>query len=125
MKITIYDTFPENPSNPACTNMQTGEIEINKSAFDLLPEYAQEFVINHEIGHYRLQTSDECKADDFALSKMALKKEYSLKHHVDSVYMLARDDERRKKHALISVLKVMAKLGDRKAIEILKKGNYG
>ena len=62
MKITVYETFPENPSNPACTNMLTGEVEINKSAFDILPEHTKEFVLYHEIGHFKLQTSDETKA---------------------------------------------------------------
>lgn len=125
MRIKWFDCFPENPSNPAQTNMATGDIEINRSAFDFLPPYTKEFVINHEIGHFVLQTLDEKKADDYALSKMALKSEYSLKHHIDSVYMLARDDVKRKYHALLSVLTVMAKLGDREAIELLKNQNHG
>lgn len=120
MKIKWFDTFPENPSNPARTDMSTGVIEINRSAYDILPQYAKDFVIQHEIGHYVLRTLDETKADDYALSKMALKSEYSLRHHVDSVYMLARDDVKRKYHALLSVLTVMANLGDEGAIELLK-----
>ena len=79
MKIKWFDSFPENPSNPAQTNMATGEIEINRSVYDLLPSYMKEFVLNHEIGHYVLKTLNEEKADDYALSKMALKSEYSLK----------------------------------------------
>lgn len=125
MKITVYETFPENPSNPACTNMLTGEIEINKSAFDILPEHTKEFVLYHEIGHFKLQTSNEAKADDYALKNMALKKEYSLRNHIDSVYRLARDDERRKRHALISVLTVMANLGNKEAIQLLKTNKNG
>lgn len=121
MRIVWLDCFPENPSNPARTNMQTGEIEINRSAYSLLPLHTKKFVILHEIGHYKLQTFDECKADDFALKQMALREKYSLRNHVDSVYMLARDDVRRKRHALISVLTIMATLGDAEAIEVLSK----
>lgn len=125
MRIKWFDSFPENPSNPARTDMQHGIIEINRSAYDLLPQYVQKFVIQHEIGHYVLQTLSETKADDFALKQMALNSKYSLKHHVDSVYMLARDDVKRKYHALLSVLTVMANLGDAEAIELLKNQNHG
>lgn len=121
MKIKWFDTFPENPSNPARTDMRNGIIEINRQAYNLLPEHTRQFVLMHEIGHFVLKTLDECKADDYALSKMALKTQYSLKNHIDSVYLLARDDVRRKKHALMSVLTVMASIGDKEAIELLKK----
>lgn len=120
MKIIWFDSFPENPSNPARTDMQKGIIEINRQAYNLLPKHTKEFVIQHEIGHYVLRTLDETKADDYALSKMALKTKYSLRNHIDSVYMLSRDDVNRKYHALLSVLTIMAKLGDREAIELLK-----
>lgn len=121
MKLKWFDTFPENPSNPARTDMRNGIIEINRQAYNLLPKHTRQFVLMHEIGHFVLKTLDECKADDYALSKMALKTQYSLKNHIDSVYLLARDDVRRKKHALMSVLTVMASIGDKEAIELLKK----
>lgn len=120
MEILVLDSFRDNPSNPARTDMRTGVIEVNREVFSLLPEYTKKFVIYHEIGHYMLQTYDERKADDYALNKMALKDKYSLKHHIDSVYMMARDDVRRKRHALISVLTVLANIGDSEAIELLK-----
>lgn len=121
MKIVVVNSFPENPSNPARTDMVTGTIEINKESFELLPDYTQRFVLYHEAAHYLLGTYDECKCDDYALRKMAFKSEYSLKHHIDSVYMMAKDDHRRKKHALKSVLVLMANKGDKNAIEMLKK----
>lgn len=121
MKIKWFESFPENPTNPARTDMQNGVIEINRQAYNLLPKHTRQFVLMHEIGHFVLKTLDECKADDYALSKMALKTQYSLKNHIDSVYLLARDDVRRKKHALMSVLTVMASIGDKEAIELLKK----
>jgi hypothetical protein len=121
MKIKWFESFPENPTNPARTDMQNGVIEINRQAYNLLPSHTKQFVIHHEIGHFVLKTLDECKADDYALSQMALKTKYSLRNHIDSVYLLARDDVKRKYHALMSVLTVMANLGDKEAIKLLQK----
>ncbi len=123
MKIEYRATFPENPSNPARTNMSTGVIEVNMEAFSLLPEFCQRFVIYHEMGHYLLQTISETKADDYALRRMALKEPYSLRNHIDSVYLLARDDVRRKIHALWSVLKVAAENGNTEALQLIESYN--
>lgn len=121
MKITKFPLFNDDPQNPARTNMATGEIEINMFAFDNLPQYAKEFVIYHEMGHYTLQTYDEKKADDYALKKMAYRKRYSLRNHIDAVYMIARDDVARKKHALKSVLTLESGRGNKEATELLSK----
>lgn len=125
MRIKVFDTFPENPQNPARTDMSSGVIEINKEAFDRLPNFTQRFVIYHEMGHFLLKTFDECKADDYALKKMAFKEKYSLSNHVDSVYMLARDDVRRKRHALLSVLTLAAANGSEEALNLINKYRNG
>lgn len=125
MKIKVFDTFPENPQNPARTDMSSGVIEINKEAFDRLPNFTQRFVIYHEMGHFLLKTFDECKADDYALKKMAFKEKYSLSNHVDSVYMMARDDVRRKRHALLSVLTLAAANGSEEALNLINKYRNG
>jgi hypothetical protein len=125
MRIKVFDTFPENPQNPARTDMSSGVIEINKEAFDRLPNFTQRFVIYHEMGHFLLKTFDECKADDYALKKMAFKEKYSLSNHVDSVYMMARDDVRRKRHALLSVLTLAAANGSEEALNLINKYRNG
>lgn len=125
MRIKVFDTFPENPQNPARTDMSSGVIEINKEAFDHLPNFTQRFVIYHEMGHFLLKTFDECKADDYALKKMAFKEKYSLSNHVDSVYMMARDDVRRKRHALLSVLTLAAANGSEDALNLINKYRNG
>ena len=125
MRIKVFDTFPENPQNPARTDMSSGVIEINKEAFDRLPNFTQRFVIYHEMGHFLLKTFDECKADDYALKKMAFKEKYSLSNHIDSVYMLARDDVRRKRHALLSVLTLAAANGSEEALNLINKYRNG
>lgn len=121
MRILVRECFPDNPGNPARVDMTSGTIEINKEMFSILPDYTQRFILYHEAAHYVLKTYDECKADDYALKRMAFKQAYSLKHHIDSVYMLARDDVNRKIHALKSVLVLMAKTGNIEAIELLNK----
>lgn len=123
MEIVYLATFPENPTNPARTNMTTGLIEVNLEAFNLLPEYCQRFVIYHEMGHYLLKTTSETKADDYALSQMALKEPYSLRNHINSVYMLARDDVKRKKHSLYAALKVAAENGNEEALQLINSYN--
>ena len=125
MRIKVFDTFPENPQNPARTDMSSGVIEINKEAFDRLPNFTKRFVIYHEMGHFLLKTFDECKADDYALKKMAFKEKYSLSNHVDSVYMMARDDVRRKRHALLSVLTLAAANGSEEALNLINKYRNG
>lgn len=125
MKIKVFDTFPENPQNPARTVMSTGVIEINKEAFSRLPKFTQQWVIYHEMGHFMLKTFDECKADDYALKRMAFKEKYSLSNHVDSVYMMARDDVRRKRHALLSVLTLAAANGNEEAMNLIKNYRNG
>lgn len=125
MRIKVFDTFPENPQNPARTDMSSGVIEINKEAFDRLPNFTQRFVIYHEMGHFLLKTFDECKADDYALKKIAFKEKYSLSNHVDSVYMMARDDVRRKRHALLSVLTLAAANGSEEALNLINKYRNG
>lgn len=125
MRIKVFDTFPGSPQNPARTDMSSGVIEINKEAFDRLPNFTQRFVIYHEMGHFLLKTFDECKADDYALKKMAFKEKYSLSNHVDSVYMMARDDVRRKKHALLSVLTLAAANGSEEALNLINKYRNG
>lgn len=123
MRIVYLATFPENPTNPARTDLRSGVIEVNLEAFNMLPEYCQRFVLFHEEGHFRLQTTSEVKADDYALKRMALREPYSLRNHIDSVYLVARDDVRRKKHALYSVLKVAAEHGNEEALKLIQTYN--
>jgi hypothetical protein len=125
MRILVRKCFPDNPGNPARVDMTSGTIEINKEMFSILPDYTQRFILYHEAAHYVLKTYDECKADDYALKRMAFKQAYSLKHHIDSVYMLARDDVRRKRHALLSVLTLAAANGSEEALNLINKYRNG
>lgn len=119
MQVVHLPVFPENPSNPARVNMQTGVLELNDQAMALLPEYAQRFVMAHERGHWHGRTYNEHKADEYALGELALKQPNSLWHFVKSVRMVSRDDPERVNAATYKALKIAAKEGSKEAQEII------
>lgn len=52
--------------NPASINISSGELFLNKHKFFSLPEDHRVLILLHELGHYRLKTKNEFKADNFA-----------------------------------------------------------
>jgi hypothetical protein len=50
---------------PARVNRDTGEITVSPE-FSRLPDGYQDFILQHEIGHYKMQTTDELLADKYA-----------------------------------------------------------
>lgn len=122
--IRVLPTFPERPTNPARCYIHSGVIEINKSRFDQLPMATQEYVLNHELGHYHTQSFDEVKADQYALRKMALKKPYSLRNYLDSVNNVSYGNKRRVEQAKHDVLTIAANNGSSKAKELLQRMGY-
>ena len=123
IRIVRYPLFPENPSNPARISLRTGVLEINEQAFAMLPEAAQRFVIQHEIGHYALQTYDEHRADEYALKKLALKRPNSLWNAIQTVRMIARDDPKREHAIEYKALKIAADDGSTEAQRLLGYAN--
>ena len=116
----VLPIFPENPKNPARCYMSKGLIEINKYRFDQLGEATQEYVINHELGHYNNQSYNEVKADEYALSQMALKKPYSLRNYLESVREVSYNNTERVNQAAKDVLTIAANQGSSKAKSLLK-----
>jgi hypothetical protein len=76
MKIIPIDDLG---NTPARINRKTGDIFINKKIWFSIPEKERKFILLHELGHYKLQTKDEIKADDYAFRKFAGTEPYSLK----------------------------------------------
>ena len=70
--IRVLPVFPERPSNPARTDLVTGEIEINKARWEQLSPEEREFVLYHEVGHYQLQTFDEAVLPQWKPMKISL-----------------------------------------------------
>ena len=119
MTIRFLPNFPENPSNPARCHVPTGMIEINQSRWDFLSPEERDFVLQHEIGHFKQQTFNESIADEYALKQLALKKPYSLSNFIKSVKKVARNDRKRIKNAERNALKIAAENGSKMAKELL------
>lgn len=119
MEVVHYPVFRDNPSNPARVDMGTGVVEVNDQAMMMLPDYAQRFVMAHERGHWALRSFDEQAADDYALSRSALREPESLWKHVKSVRMVAREDPGRERHAAHSALRIAAREGSEEAKRLL------
>lgn len=119
MKITYLPVFPERPTNPARTNVRTGEIEINAKRWNQLRPGTREYVLLHEIGHYKEKTFDEVAADRYALRHLALKKPYSLWDYYQSVYEVSYGNPERMAAAQYDTLKIAAENGSKEAKQLL------
>ncbi len=119
--IQFFPTFPERPTNPARTNIQTGDIEINAARWTQLTPEEREFVLQHEIGHYKGQTFDEVRADRYALRQLALKKPYSLINYLNAVSNISYGDPLRVMAAQRDTLEIAAAQGSREAKQLLKQ----
>lgn len=111
--------FLDNPSNPAKCYVKKGLIVINDEAFQFYPDYAKRFIVEHEKGHYYLQTFDEKKADAYALGQLALKEKNSLFNALKSVRLIARSDPEREQQLATKALIIAAEHGSMKARELL------
>ena len=121
-QVTVLPIFPERPTNPARTNVRTGEIEINAARMKELRPDTREYVLLHEVGHYKLQTFDEVAADLYALRRMAGKKPYSLWNYFQSVNEVSYGNPERVNAARRDVLEIAAKNGSKEAKSLL--GRY-
>lgn len=121
MEITFVPAFEDSPSNPARCHVPTGRIEINNAVWPFLTPEQQEFVLHHEVGHYRLQTFNEQAADHYALQRLALKKRNSLWNFITSVRTISKNDPQRVRAAERSALQIAAKTGSRQAQQLLNR----
>ncbi len=117
MQIVEVPFFEENNS-PAKVYKKQGLIVINKQEFDLLPDFAKKWVIEHEKGHYFLQTDDEVLADRYATEQLAGSEPGSLMKLYDALTSIAPQAERHAKLAE-DILIIAAQKGSDKAKQIL------
>lgn len=122
MTIQFVPVFPENPGNPARCHVPTGRIEINRQVWDVLTPEQRQFVLQHEVGHYRLQTFNECRADDYALEQLALKKRNSLWNFITSVRAISKNEPKRVRNAERNALRIASENGSTLAGKLL--GQY-
>lgn len=119
--IQFLPTFPERPTNPARVNIRTGDIEINSARWNKLSAEEREFVLQHEIGHYKLHTFDEVAADRYALQKLALQKPYSLINYLNAVDKISYGNTERVSTAQFDTLKIAAANGSKEAKHMLSR----
>lgn len=119
--IQILPVFPERPTNPARTNVRTGDIEINASRWKELSPETREFVLLHEVGHYKKQTFNEVEADRYALKHLSGKKPYSLWNYFNSVREVSYNNPERVSAARRDVLEIAADKGSKKAQLLLNR----
>ena len=119
--IQFLPTFPDRPSNPARVNILTGDIEINRARWNELSAEERDFVLQHEIGHYKLQTFDEVAADRYALQRLALQKPYSLINYVNAVDRISYRNPMRVSTAQYDTLKIAAANGSKEAKKMLSE----
>ncbi len=119
--IQYFPVFPENPTNPARTNILTGDVHINMRRWRQLPPHTRKFVLAHEQGHARYHTLNELTADRYALRQLALKEPYSLRHFVESVKEVSYSNPARMKQAQRETLKIAAAQGSGKAQQLLAR----
>lgn len=81
MNITIKHVpiFPDNPQNPAKSNIKTGVITLNDSVWNKLTPLEQQYWLAHEEGHIRTRGGSEVEADIYAFKKVAGSQPYSLR----------------------------------------------
>lgn len=79
MKYYFSDSIGD---TPAMVDRETGDVYLNSNTWHTLSTPFQAFILEHETGHYKLQTTNELKADAYAFGQIAGKQPESLKNTV-------------------------------------------
>ena len=88
MKNVRYVTAHELGNCPASVQMDSGLIEINADVWDRYSDFEKSFIIEHEIGHFTLQTDNETEADIYALHRVYKTVPGSLKKSLETLYKI-------------------------------------
>lgn len=109
-------------SNPASVEMSDGTIILNKDVFPHFNKLTQNFIIEHEKGHYLLQTDSEEASDRYALQRVYGKYRKSLKKSIEAVASFLSENDPRIKALYIEALKIdLSKNKNPKALKELQK----
>lgn len=119
IRVVSAPEFREFPENPARVYFDSNMIEINRAAYDKLPEYVKDFIIRHEIGHLRTNSANEHKADEYAIENSDAKDAESLVKALKSVNYLAAQNSKRRDSAHLKILTVAARRGSKLAKKAL------
>jgi len=111
---------------PARVHRPSGTIYINADVWHLFTPAERLIILNHEQGHYRLQTTSEEQADLYGLQQIAGKFPNSLKTNFNLLMRVLDINNPVHRKRLFSLAKEIAKIdfakfGNKKAINIYKK----
>lgn len=109
-------------STPARVHRPSGTIFLNQRFWHTLDEQSKKVILAHEIGHYKLQTTSEILADEYAFQSFALSEPGSLKalfRTLVKVLDLKNPFHRRRIWSMLKrITKTDAALGNPKAAKI-------
>lgn len=80
-----YVTAEQLGTCPAAVMMDDGTIQVNRDVWYRYSPFEQRFIIEHERGHYMLQTSSEEQADRYALRQVYGTAPQSLKQSIGTL----------------------------------------
>jgi hypothetical protein len=116
----VWENAVSMGKNPASVEMDSGTIILNKDVFPKYDKFTQNFILQHEKGHFNLQTDDESKADVYALKKLYGKTNRSLKKSLIAISkFLPENDPRIEKLYKETLLIDWKKNGNKKALKEL------
>lgn len=116
MEIVLFDKG----KSPAKINRRTGTLYINRNVYFKLPKTTRLFVLWHELGHYKLNTKNECLADQYAFNNFAGSQKESLKG-INNAMALLKDSKRRDKTITNLLLFDYVKHKNNEALKLLTK----
>lgn len=106
---------------PAEVDMETGDIWINTDVWDGYTEAEKRFILQHEAGHYAMQTGSEQEADAYALEQNFGQICDSLRSSFTALDKADVNNEERWNALYINALEIDARNGNTRAANELKQ----
>lgn len=106
---------------PAAVDMETGDIWINRDVWDQYTEAEQQFILQHERGHYNIPTDYEEEADAYALQQNFGKIRKSLRSSFTALEKANVLSKKRWNSLYKNALEIDAENGNEKAEKELKE----
>ena len=91
----IYTDSGELQNCPAAVDMETGDLLVNLDVWDKYTEAEKQFIIGHELGHFKLDTDSEIRSDEYSLKRNFGKIRKSLKSSFTALEKTNVRDENR------------------------------
>lgn len=80
---TVYTSTGEMSDTPAAVDRDNHILYLNPKKWFRLTRFQRKFIMQHELGHYYLQTDSELKADEYAFNQLAGSEFRSLKQCIE------------------------------------------